>query len=107
MIAFQALPSMLAGRLTTQRSGRPTAQARCSCVALCLWAAAHVLRVCQAWHRTREVQVLVPGIRGAEGEEQGQGAHHEVGSGGSPIHTCRATHRNRIGGVVHPGRVGT
>jgi hypothetical protein len=41
MIAFQALPSMLAGRLTTQWSGRPTAQARCSCVALCLWAAAH------------------------------------------------------------------
>ena len=24
-------------------------------------------RVCQAWHRTREVQVLVPGDRGAEG----------------------------------------
>jgi len=24
-------------------------------------------RVCQAWHRTSEVQVLVPGIRGAEG----------------------------------------
>lgn len=41
MIAFQALPSMLAGRLTAQWSGRPTAQARCSCVALCLWAAAH------------------------------------------------------------------
>jgi hypothetical protein len=24
-------------------------------------------RVCQAWHRTSEVQVLVPGMRGAEG----------------------------------------
>jgi len=45
---------------------------------------AHVKRVCQAWHRTSEVKVLVPGDRGAEGEEKGQGAHHEVGSGGSP-----------------------
>jgi hypothetical protein len=58
--------------------------------------AAEAARVCQAWHRTSEVQVLVPGMRGAEGEEKGKGAHREVGSGGSPIHTCGATHRNRI-----------
>jgi len=24
-------------------------------------------RVCRAWHRTREVKVLLPSIRGAEG----------------------------------------
>jgi hypothetical protein len=64
-------------------------------------------RVCQAWHRTSEVQVLVPGMRGAEGEEQGQGVHREVGSGGSPIHTRGATHRNRRCRVGHPGRAGT
>ena len=58
--------------------------------------AAELRRVCQAWHRTSEVQVLVPGIRGAEGEEQGKGVHREVGSGGSPIQTCGATNRNRI-----------
>jgi hypothetical protein len=29
--------------------------------------------VCQAWHRTNGVQVPVPGISGAEGEEQGKG----------------------------------
>jgi len=55
-------------------------------------------RVCQAWHGTSEVQILVPGMRGAEGEEKGQGAHREVGSGGSPIPTRGATHRNRRGG---------
>jgi hypothetical protein len=64
-------------------------------------------RVCQAWHRTSEVQVLVPGIRGAEGEEKGQGVHREVGSGGSPIQTRGATNRKRRGGVAHPGRAGT
>jgi hypothetical protein len=53
-------------------------------------------RVCQAWHRTSEVKVLVPGNRGAEGEEKGKGAHHEVGSEGSPIQTRGATNRNRI-----------
>jgi hypothetical protein len=36
-------------------------------------------RVCQAWHRTSAVQVLVPGMRGAEGEAKGQGVHREVG----------------------------
>jgi len=70
-------------------------------------AAAELSRVCQAWHRTSEVPVLVPGMRGAEGEEKGKGVHREVGSGGSPIHTCGATHRNRIGSVVHSGRAGT
>ena len=69
--------------------------------------AAQAWRVCQAWHRTSEVSVLVPGMRGAEGEEQGKGVHRQVGSGGSPIHSRGATHRNRIGGVVHPGRAGT
>jgi hypothetical protein len=39
--------------------------------ALC--AAADAGRVCRAWHRTSEVKVLVPGVRGAEGEEQGKG----------------------------------
>jgi hypothetical protein len=53
------------------------------------------------------VQVPVPGSRGAEGEEKGKGAHREVGSGGSPIHTCGATNRHRIRGVGHPGRAGT
>jgi hypothetical protein len=38
---------------------------------------------------------------------EGQGHHREVGSGGSPIQKCGATNRNQIGGVVHPGRVGT
>ena len=61
----------------------------------------------QAWHRASEVNVLAPGIRGAEGEEKGKGVHREVGSGGSPIQTRGATHRNRRGGVVHPGRAGT
>jgi hypothetical protein len=40
-----------------------------------LAAAAHVKRVCQAWHSTSEVQGLGPGKRGAEGEEQGKGVH--------------------------------
>jgi hypothetical protein len=35
--------------------------------------AADAGRVCRAWHRTSEGQVLVPGVREAEGEEQGQG----------------------------------
>ena len=52
-------------------------------------------RVCQAWYRTGEVQVLAPGIRGAEGEAKGEGIHREVGSGGSPIQRRGATHRNR------------
>jgi hypothetical protein len=60
-------------RLTTQWSGRPTAQALWWCVTQCLWAAAHRGRVCRAWHSTDEVPVLVPGVRGAEGEEQGKG----------------------------------
>jgi hypothetical protein len=45
----------------------------------------------------------VPGISGAEGEEQGQGVHREVASGGSPIHTGGATSRHRRGGVGPPG----
>jgi orotidine-5'-phosphate decarboxylase len=35
--------------------------------------AAHAQRVCRAWHRASEVQVLAPGVRAAEGEEQGKG----------------------------------
>jgi hypothetical protein len=35
--------------------------------------AAQLWRVCQAWHRAHGVEVPVPGIRGAEGEEQGKG----------------------------------
>ena len=31
--------------------------------------ATHRGRVCRAWHRTSEVQVLVPAVRGAEGTE--------------------------------------
>jgi hypothetical protein len=69
--------------------------------------AGYAERVCQAWHRTSEVQVLAPGIRGAEGEEKGKGIHREVGSEGSPIRMRGATHRSRIGGVVHLGGVGT
>ncbi|OQK17854.1 hypothetical protein AU255_08325 [Methyloprofundus sedimenti] len=37
-------------RLDAQNAARPLAR-----------------RVCRAWHRTREVQVLLPGIREAEG----------------------------------------
>src|SRR5262245_23530070 len=69
--------------------------------------AGELKRVCQAWHRTSEVQVLVPGDRGAEGEEKGKGVHREVGSGGSPIQTRGATNRNRLRGVARPGRAGT
>ena len=29
--------------------------------------AADARRVCRAWHKTREVKVLLPGFRGAEG----------------------------------------
>jgi hypothetical protein len=29
--------------------------------------------VCQAWRRTHGVEVPVPGVHGAEGEEKGQG----------------------------------
>jgi hypothetical protein len=35
--------------------------------------AAHPPRVCQAWHRTSEVEVLVPGMRGAEGSLKRKG----------------------------------
>jgi hypothetical protein len=75
-------------------------------MAPCLWAAAHRERVCQAWHRTHGVEVPVPGISGAEGEEKGKGVHREVASGGSPLHTCGATSRNRIEGVGPPGTRG-
>jgi hypothetical protein len=68
--------------------------------------AAELGRVCQAWPSTSEVNVLVPGHRGAEGEEQGKGAHGEVGSGGSPIHTRGATNRNRRRGMGPPGTSG-
>src|SRR3990172_7143370 len=37
---------------------------------------------------------------------EGQGRHREVGSGGSPIQTRGATHRNRIRGVGPPGTSG-
>src|SRR5215831_16039739 len=100
----------------TSCSGREASQARsCSCATgprlnqerrnhgmqrTARRAAADAERVCQAWHRTSEVQVLVPGIRGAEGEEKGKGVHREVGSGGSPIQTRGATNRNRRGGVA-------
>jgi len=29
-------------------------------------------RVCRAWHKTREVKVLLPGVRRAEGQEKGK-----------------------------------
>jgi Predicted metal-binding integral membrane protein (DUF2182) len=48
--------------------------------ALRAWPAAELGRVCQAWHSTSEVPVLVPGIRGAQGQEKGKGIHREVGS---------------------------
>jgi hypothetical protein len=38
-----------------------------------LRAAAELSRVCRAWHRASEVKGLAPGVRAAEGEEQGQG----------------------------------
>jgi hypothetical protein len=90
----EACPRAKEGRITRRSSGPapPAADRQC---------------VCQAWHSTREGQVLVPGIRGAEGEEKGKGVHREVGSGGSPIHTRGATHRHRRRGVALPGRAGT
>jgi len=41
-------------------------------------AAAGPEHVCQAWHRTSEVNVLVPGNRGAEGWEKGKGVRREA-----------------------------
>ncbi len=38
---------------------------------------------------------------------EGQGRRREAGSGGSPIRTRGAMNKNRIRGVVHPGRAGT
>jgi hypothetical protein len=35
--------------------------------------AAQACRVCRTWHRTHGVQVPVPGVSAAEGEEQGKG----------------------------------
>jgi hypothetical protein len=35
--------------------------------------AAELFRVCRAWHRASAVQVLAPGVRAAEGDEQGKG----------------------------------
>ena len=35
--------------------------------------AADLGRVCRAWHRACEVEVLTPGISGAEGKEKGKG----------------------------------
>ena len=40
--------------------------------------------MCQAWYRTSAVQVLVPGDRGAEGEEQGKGVVSRRGLKKSP-----------------------
>ena len=36
-------------------------------------AAAEAQRVCRAWHKACEVEVLTPGISGAEGKEKGKG----------------------------------
>src|SRR5229473_6657767 len=38
---------------------------------------------------------------------EGQGRHREVGSEGSPTQSGGAMNKNRILGVVHPGRAGT
>lgn len=38
---------------------------------------------------------------------EGQGRRREAGSEGSPIRNCGAMNKNRIGGVMHPGRAGT
>src|SRR5262245_45359499 len=63
-------------------------------------------RVCQAWHRTSAVQVLVPGISGADGEEQGKGITVRWGLEEAP--STRAGRRTGTGeeGWDHPGRVG-
>jgi hypothetical protein len=79
----------------------------------------------RAWRRTRnklraaQLQACVPDMaqnsRGASPRARcqrrrrrgaGQGRHRAVGSGGSPIHRCGATHRNRIRGVGPPGTSG-
>jgi hypothetical protein len=49
-------------------------------------------RVCRAWHSTSEVQVLVPGVRGAEGEEQGKGVAARRGLKEAP-----STRAGRVG----------
>ncbi len=48
-------------RITRRSSGRAKAARRLT------------LRVCRTWHRTHGVQVPVPGISAAAGEEKGQG----------------------------------
>jgi hypothetical protein len=49
-----------------------------------LWAAAQAGRVCRTWHRTYGVQVPVPGVSAAEGEEQGQGVTARWGLEAAP-----------------------
>jgi hypothetical protein len=76
--------------------------------------AAHLQRVCRAWHSASEVQGLAPGVRGAEGEEQGQGvtarrgltaahakeAGRRTGTGYEVWHTRDERARDRE--VLHP-----
>jgi len=73
-------------------------------------------RVCRAWRTTSGVEVLGPGIRGAEGKEKGKGVVARRGleeaqskDAGRPVcvRTHRQANRNRIRGVVRPGRAGT
>jgi len=43
----------------------------------------------------------------SRGQGEGQVRRREARCGGSPIQSCGAMNKNRIGGVVHPGRAGT
>jgi len=52
---------------------RVIARRRRRCRRSALRAAADAERVCRAWHRTGEVQVLTPGYRGAERQEKDKG----------------------------------
>jgi hypothetical protein len=63
--------------------------------------------VCQAWHRASEVKVLVPGDRGAEGEDQGKGV--TVRWGLKEAQSKRAGRCTGTGSEVwdHLGRAGT
>ena len=57
--------------------------------------AAELWRVCRAWPSARQVTVLAPGVRAAEGEEQGQGATARWGP--EAAHSTEAGRRTGAG----------
>ena len=69
--------------------------------------ARHWRRVCRTWHRTSGVQVPVPSVRAAEGEEKGKGVTARWGP--EEAQSKDAGRRTGTGYEVwdHPGRAGT